>query len=127
MKTYELKNTIKVDDWSCTKEGIQIAYTIDGKDDAITVGPLKSAELLEAIGAIEDHSGTDERLEVMVEYENQNNYLPAYAWISWELFISGFDLSQKDAIRIVEQYEENKHMDKWAKEMKSIPKLIAAM
>jgi hypothetical protein len=128
MNFYNLKHTIKVTEYYCGRDGIQIAYEYAGKEKTVVTPTIEhAAKLLKQIGVIEDYRGSGNLVAVEVEYEDSITGEPRLTQMPYEDFIMGFGLSQKDAIRIVEHIEEELYMDKEMENFGSIPKLIATM
>jgi len=119
----QIKNETVVEEWYCGKKGLEIYYTIGEKDLYLLATPEQAAPLLKTLGLIEDYSGAGELVTVEVACESYG-YEPVTRQMTWEEFMSGYDLSQHDALVIAAHLEDKKQVDKWAEDMRSLPEIL---
>lgn len=116
----QLQKEITVTDWACLTTGIQLHYVYAGNEYTLLANEEQSASLLKAIGAIEDYMQQPERIDVAVQGDGYD----AIHWMEFGAFALHCDLCQADALRISVIHEDQKQIDQWASQIRSIPSLV---
>lgn len=122
--TSKLKEEIQLIEHYCGKSGIELFYIRNGNEHHLICTPEQSADLLKAVGAIEDYQVANGEVDVTLVYDNDLTQKEALANMEWDAFTSFFKLTQSLAIEIAVLVEDRKQTDKWVCEVLSIPGLI---
>lgn len=126
-KFTDIRNAITIVEQYLGMKGLEIHYIMDGNEHSILANPEQSCPLLKTVGIIEDYTGAGDDMAVEIEME-AGNCDSVLRQCHWEQFIMGFgSLSQLDAHRIAAIMEDQKQIDKWSQEFRSIPSLIKRM
>lgn len=110
----DITKHVKLESYFCDKEGIEIAYNFLDEEHTIIGGPEVAADLLKTVGEIDNYFLTETDVRVKIEGIHT----------SWNAFVTSYDLSQLDAIRIAAMVEDKKQIQSWKTEMASVDQLI---
>lgn len=125
MKSFtDIRNSITIVEQYLGMKGLEIHFVMNGNEHSILANPEQSCPLLKAVGIIEDFTGCGDDMAVEIEMESFNE-TTVLRQCHWEQFIMGFgSLTQFDALRIATIMEDQKQMEAWVNDMRSIPSLI---
>jgi hypothetical protein len=102
--------------------GLWISYKLDKEEkDLIETEPHNICSLLKDIGAIENYKLRDGELCVRYGLET------GYKWFPYDELLFQFELSQYEALRIVENVERDKVCNEAVEKLRSLPDLITDM
>jgi hypothetical protein len=130
----DIRKKIKVNDYTFSKDGLWINYSLDGKEHDLIANPEQTCEILKKQSFINDYSGAGN--EITVEYEtelNESDLSGNHRQVSstvqqyWPEFAFHFDLSQAGAISIVTSIEQDKVINGVMSGFASVPDMIRSM
>jgi len=112
MTTFDLKKLIKVDESWLSPQGLELAYIVDDKEKFFEFRPLRTCEILQRAGLIEDYKLYQVGNRLIVSFElpidDDNSILTE---MNFEDFTASFRFSQYDAICIAAMLEQDERQD----------------
>lgn len=116
LKLSEVGKKINIIDFTLTKEGLWVAYEMQGKELDLIANPEQTCDLLKRNYLIADYTGAEADVCVETEWitdevdmSGDHRQLSGHSQQHWDEFIlSNFSLTKQDVLNLVTTVEEDK-------------------